>query len=114
MSDPKLLKELSIKTGIVKRLVKEHATYVKEAEKETEKLNKMKGDPSVDEYTVKKFGEVVQETRGMIPVVAGKAHKAAKELQAFLEANQGSLEGTDEYNNATAEVQSANELPLFY
>jgi len=114
MSDPNLLKQLSIKTGIVKRLVKEHASYVKEVEKDTEKLNKMKEDPTADEYAIKKFSEVVQETRGMIPVVAGKAHKAAKELQAFLEANQGSLEGTSEYNNATAELQSANELPLFY
>lgn len=67
MSDPKLLKELSIKTGIVKRLVKEHAMYVKEAEKETEKLSKMKEDSSIDEYSVKKYSEVVQETKSMIP-----------------------------------------------
>ena len=61
MSDPKLLKELSIKTGVVKRLVKEHASYVKEVEKEVEKIKKAKEDPNTDEYVLKKMNECLTE-----------------------------------------------------
>lgn len=60
MADAALLKEVNIKTGIVKRLVKELACYKKEAEKEESKLKSMKADPKADEYLVKKQAEVLQ------------------------------------------------------
>uniref|UniRef100_A0AC35FA68 Tubulin-specific chaperone A n=1 Tax=Panagrolaimus sp. PS1159 TaxID=55785 RepID=A0AC35FA68_9BILA len=114
MSDPKLLKELQIKTGVVKRLVKEHAMYVKDAEKEAEKIQKAKEDPTMDEYVLKKMVECLSETKGMIPIIAGKAHKASKELQMFLEANQEPLSGSEQLEAAQAEIKTANDIPLFY
>ena len=60
MADPALLKNLTVKTGIVKRYVKEYHYYEKEAQKQVDKINAMKADPSVDEYNVKKAGEVLQ------------------------------------------------------
>lgn len=60
MADAKLLKDLQIKVNTVKRLVKEHAYYQKEAEKSAEKIEKMKNDAEIDPYDVKKAQEVLQ------------------------------------------------------
>lgn len=56
----KLFKELQIKTNVVKRLIKEYHSYEKEVEKTKEKIEKMKADPDVDDYTVKKATDVLQ------------------------------------------------------
>ncbi|VDN32487.1 unnamed protein product [Gongylonema pulchrum] len=55
------LKELTIKTGVVKRLIKELNSYQKEAEKESMKLEAMKaqGD-TTDRYAIKKQAEIVE------------------------------------------------------
>lgn len=50
----------------------------------------------------------------MIPIIAGKAHKASKELQMFLEANQEPLSGSEQLEAAQAEIKIANDIPLFY
>lgn len=60
MTDAKLLKEVQIKTGIVRRYIKEYYYYEKEAQKEAERVSKMKTDSSVDEYTIKKANEILQ------------------------------------------------------
>ncbi|VDD87078.1 unnamed protein product [Enterobius vermicularis] len=87
MADAALLKEVNIKTGIVKRLVKELACYKKEAEKEESKLKSMKADPKADEYLVKKQAEVLQDTRQMIPNCTQRVVKALEDLKkvSFLE-----------------------------
>ena len=53
MADANLEKQLKIKLGSLKRLHKEYLSYVKEAETQQNKINKMK-EENVDEYTVKK------------------------------------------------------------
>jgi tubulin-specific chaperone A len=59
MSDPKLLRELTIKSNVVKRLIKEVHSYEKEAEKDKERVKKMEAnDP--DDYAIKKAKEQVQ------------------------------------------------------
>lgn len=60
MSNQKVLKELQIKTNILKRYMKEHNFYQKEVQKHIEKINALKADASVDEYTIKKLNEVLQ------------------------------------------------------
>lgn len=59
MADAKLIRELTIKTNVVKRLVKEAACYEKEAEKQREGIKKMEqNDP--DDYNIKKAREQLQ------------------------------------------------------
>ncbi|KIH48023.1 hypothetical protein ANCDUO_21911 [Ancylostoma duodenale] len=62
MADPAVLKQIKIQTGVVKRLVKEHASYIKEVEKEAQKIEKMKAEAQNedDEYAIKKAGQVLQ------------------------------------------------------
>lgn len=58
--DQKLLKDLQIKTNVVKRLVKEYHAYEKEVDKQKERIEKLKSASEVDEYAVKKANEVLQ------------------------------------------------------
>ncbi|XP_062578544.1 tubulin-specific chaperone A-like [Saccostrea cucullata] len=54
MADPRV-KQIKIKTGVVKRLTKEKVAYEKEVVKTEEKVEKMKAE-NKDEYEVKKMG----------------------------------------------------------
>jgi tubulin-specific chaperone A len=47
------LKDIKIKTGVVKRLAKERDMYIKEANTQEAKIQKMK-DEGQDEYNIKK------------------------------------------------------------
>ncbi|VDK49265.1 unnamed protein product [Anisakis simplex] len=88
MADPQLLKEITIKTGVVKRLLKEISYYKKESEGEAAKLEKMKADSNADEYMVKKQAEIVQ----------------------LLDANSTSLDGSKEYTAACEQIQAVSSV----
>lgn len=60
MADPTLLRDLTIKTGVVKRLVKELCYYEKEEEKLMMKLQTMQNSGDADEHTIKKQKELHQ------------------------------------------------------
>ena len=55
--DPAKVKALRIKTGVVKRTGKEKVMYRREADKEKEKIEKMKAEGK-DEADIKKMTEV--------------------------------------------------------
>ena len=57
--DPLKVKALRIKTGVVKRTGKEKVMYRREADKEKEKIEKMKAEGK-DEADIKKMTEVRQ------------------------------------------------------
>ena len=65
MADPRL-RQLSIKTGVVKRLTKERTVYEKEVLTERKRLEKFKGE-GADEHVLKKQEEVIQECLMMLP-----------------------------------------------
>ena len=65
MTDPRL-KQMRIKTGVVRRLSKEKLSYKKEAEQQVARIEKMKKEGQ-DEYDIMKMGLVLQESLGMIP-----------------------------------------------
>ena len=65
MSDPRL-RQITIKTGVVKRLAKEKVVYEKEVIKERERLEKFKTQGS-DDHVLRKQEEVVQESLMMVP-----------------------------------------------
>ncbi|KHJ82221.1 tubulin binding cofactor A [Oesophagostomum dentatum] len=110
MADPAILKQIKIQTGVVKRLVKEHASYIKEVEKETQKIEKMKAEAKNedDEYAVKKAGQVLQETRGMIGDTARRCVTATAALKKLLDENP--MEDCQELTDAKAQLEAASAI----
>eukprot|EP00050_Salpingoeca_kvevrii_P013760 m.30945 g.30945 ORF g.30945 m.30945 type:complete len:114 (-) comp5280_c0_seq1:58-399(-) len=106
MADPRL-RQLTIKTGVVKRLGKERAMNHKEIAAEERRAQKMR-DEGRDEYDIKKQGEVIEECRMMVPNTQKRLAEAHAELSAMLDAEKD-LEGTKEY---TAAQDILNEVPL--
>jgi tubulin-specific chaperone A len=99
MADQKLICELTIKSNIVKRLVKEAQSYEKEAEKERAQIRKMEAEDPTD-YAIKKAKEQLQETLQMVPLVTQKLQTAVKDLRDFIEKNQEIVGGTTELTQA--------------
>ncbi|KAL7532107.1 hypothetical protein ACHAWF_004014 [Thalassiosira exigua] len=88
-------KQLMIKVKACQRLVKEAAYYEKELAENESKLAQMKDDGK-DPYDVKKFGEVVAESRMMIPDSACRRDKALNELKEFVATLRGDEDGNQE------------------
>lgn len=65
MADPRL-RQLTIKTGVVKRLTKEKSVYEKEVLTERKRFDKFKAE-GADDHVLKKQEEVIQECLMMIP-----------------------------------------------
>ena len=65
MADPRV-RQIFIKSGVVKRYAKEKQSYEKEAEKERNRLEKFKME-NRDEHEIKKQEEVIQENLMMVP-----------------------------------------------
>ncbi|XP_055931049.1 tubulin-specific chaperone A-like [Argiope bruennichi] len=100
MADPRI-KQIKIKTGVVKRLAKEKLMYEKEAEKEKTKLEKMQATGE-DDYLIRKQEEVIKESLMMVPNTMKRYQMAYNELQEILD-NEQELAETEEYQ-AAAEV----------
>lgn len=65
MADPRI-RQLVIKTGVVKRLSKEKTVYEKEVNTELARLDKFKGN-GADDHVLRKQEEVIAECQMMIP-----------------------------------------------
>lgn len=93
-------KQLTVKIGVVRRLAKEAAYYVKETKENEAKLAKMK-EEGKDFYDIKKFNEVLDESKMMIPDSEARLKKNVEELDILVKA----------YPDLDAEhVQLANEI----
>ena len=66
MADTKL-KQLAIKTAILKRLCKEQIIYKTESEQQKVRIDKLKLVEPKDDYMIKKQQEVFRECLMMIP-----------------------------------------------
>jgi tubulin-specific chaperone A len=111
MTDAKALRELTIKSNIVKRLIKEAQSYEKEAEKDRERLRKMEAnDP--DDYNIKKAREQLQETLQMIPLVTQKLQSAIKDLRDFLAKSEDIYNGTNELQQANEYISAGEAIKL--
>ncbi|KAI9496561.1 tubulin binding cofactor A [Zychaea mexicana] len=91
------LKELKIKTNVVKRIYKEHLAYGKEAQDQQKRIDKLI-EENADEADVRKQKEVLEETFQMIPDVKQRFAKAYKDLEDKVEDPQ--YEGSDELQEA--------------
>ncbi|XP_030049107.1 tubulin-specific chaperone A [Microcaecilia unicolor] len=103
MADPRL-RQIKIKSGVVKRLVKEKTMYEKEAKEQEEKIERMKSEGG-DEYVIKKQTEILQESRMMIPDCQRRLEAAYRDLTELLE-NERDLEEAKEYKDAHSVLQS--------
>eukprot|EP00116_Pleurobrachia_bachei_P017794 sb/3478056/ len=77
-------KQLRIKSGVVKRLNKEVQMYQKEVVDGELKVQQMK-DEGKDPYDIKKMGEVVDESKAMVPDARNRLRKAVEDLDLLLE-----------------------------
>ncbi|CAL9682309.1 unnamed protein product [Knipowitschia caucasica] len=93
MTDPRI-RQIKIKTGVVKRLVKEEAMYRKEAQQQEQKVERMKAEAG-DEYVIKKQVEVLQEARMMIPDTHRRLAIAHADLGQLLETEEDLAEAEE-------------------
>uniref|UniRef100_A0A3Q2SWN8 Tubulin-specific chaperone A n=1 Tax=Fundulus heteroclitus TaxID=8078 RepID=A0A3Q2SWN8_FUNHE len=103
MADPRT-RQIKIKTGIVKRLVKEEISYIKESEQQEQKIERMKADGG-DEYVIKKQMEVLQESRMMVPDCRRRLLIAHADLSQILETEEDVAE-SEEYKEAKSVLDS--------
>lgn len=65
MADPRL-RQITIKTGVVKRLTKEKTVCEKEVDQQKARMVRLKAEGK-DEHVMKKEEEILQETLMMVP-----------------------------------------------
>lgn len=107
MADPRL-KQITIKTGVLKRLAKEKTVYEREAEAQKKRVERIKEDGQ-DEHVIKKQEEVLQESLMMLPDCQRRLVKAYDDLNELLR-NEEELKDTKEYGNALSVLNDSKPL----
>lgn len=102
------IKQLKIKSSVVKRITKEVHYYEKEVEKEKQRLDKMRNEGK-DDYALKYQEKVIRESESMIPHCKHELQQAYKELNTLLE-SEAVLKETEEY--LASEVLIADALQV--
>ncbi|XP_058131177.1 tubulin-specific chaperone A [Dasypus novemcinctus] len=103
MADPRV-RQIKIKTGVVKRLIKEKVMYEKEAKQQEEKVEKMRAEDG-ENYAIKKQAEILQESRMMIPDCQRRLEAAYTDLLQLLDSEKD-LEEAEEYKEARSVLDS--------
>lgn len=65
MSDHRI-RQIKIKTGVLKRLTKEKTVYEKEIDQQKQRIEKLRGEGK-DEHVMRKEEEILQESMMMVP-----------------------------------------------
>nr|XP_057917965.1 tubulin-specific chaperone A isoform X2 [Doryrhamphus excisus] len=97
MADPRI-RQIKIKTGVLKRLAKEEESYRTEAKQQEEKIEQLKAE-AADSYLIKQHMEGLQETIMMIPDSRRRLTNAYGDLQQLLEMEEDLAESA-EYQEA--------------
>lgn len=109
MADPRV-KVIKIKTGVVKRLTKEKVVYEQEAEKQKEKVQKLKEEEK-DEHIIRKQEEVLQESIMMVPDCQRRLWKAYEELKGIIDTESDMAENEDYVAAVKALEDAKPQLP---
>merc|ERR1719247_3943885 len=104
MADPRI-KELRIKTGIVKRCGKEILMYQKEADQIKEKIKKMQAEGQ-DAYLIQKQEGLLQETLNVIPDCQKRFTNTYNELKNLVD-NETELADDEIYKAAKAQIEES-------
>ncbi|KAJ2849876.1 hypothetical protein IWW36_002319 [Coemansia brasiliensis] len=76
-----ILKSLKIKTGAVKRLVREREVYILEVDQQRDRIDKLRQKEGVDDADIRKQNEVLEETLQMIPYMERRIREAMQDLE---------------------------------
>mmetsp|Transcript_27165 Transcript_27165/g.82395 ORF Transcript_27165/g.82395 Transcript_27165/m.82395 type:complete len:119 (+) Transcript_27165:84-440(+) len=104
------VKQLKIKTGAVRRCMKDRTASDREIEKQQQRIESFKSNPEKDEHDVAKQEEVLAE------MVAGRADELVRlkdfmqELESIVELTKGDLGSSDEYSQAQEAMEEATAL----
>jgi len=107
MADPRI-KEIRIKTGVVKRCGKEILMYQKEADQIKEKIKKMQAEGQ-DVYMIQKQDGLLQETLNVIPDCQKRFKTNYEELKALVDA-ETELAEDEVYKAAQAQLEESGSL----
>ncbi|KAG1850578.1 tubulin binding cofactor A-domain-containing protein [Suillus subalutaceus] len=80
---PAVLRQLNIKSGISKRVLKEHILYAKEAEEQQRKLDKLIAN-NAEEWDVKSARRILEESHRMIKDSDNRLGKAVQDLRELV------------------------------
>lgn len=105
--DPKRVKDIKIKTGVIKRLAKEKISYEKEVQAQEAKIEKMVAEEK-DEHDIKKQREVLDESKMMIPDCRRRLGSYWDELSSLIE-TETDLSETEEYKAAKQILEETKE-----
>ncbi|EJD52208.1 tubulin binding cofactor A [Auricularia subglabra TFB-10046 SS5] len=104
-----LLKPMKIKTGVVKRLLKELTVYKKELEDQQRKVDQLIADGAED-WDIKNGRNMLEESKKMVPDTQARLQKAVTDLrELYVQARLDSaLHEMDEYIKAEEALEEAN------
>ncbi|XP_038076378.1 tubulin-specific chaperone A-like [Patiria miniata] len=103
--DPRI-RNIKIKTGVLKRLVKEKTMYEKEVTDQTAKVERMKAEEQ-DEHNIRKQQEVLEESKMMIPDSNRRIKTAFAELKNLLETTE-ELKEDENYQTASTLIEEVS------
>ncbi|CAN6566729.1 unnamed protein product [Malus baccata var. baccata] len=104
------LRNLKIKTGTCKRIVKELHSYEKEVEREAAKTADMK-EKGADPYDLKQQENVLAESRMMIPDCRKRLEASLADLKGILQHNYFQAEVEEELNQKEGpEIEEARTI----
>eukprot|EP00529_Nitzschia_sp_RCC80_P035974 CAMPEP_0113465484 /NCGR_PEP_ID=MMETSP0014_2-20120614/13764_1 /TAXON_ID=2857 /ORGANISM="Nitzschia sp." /LENGTH=165 /DNA_ID=CAMNT_0000357645 /DNA_START=43 /DNA_END=540 /DNA_ORIENTATION=+ /assembly_acc=CAM_ASM_000159 len=104
-------RQLMIKTKACQRLIKEVAYYEKEVQDNESQLQTMKLDSTKTQFDIKKFVEVVDESRMMIPDSKRRLDDALRDLEEFVLSSRSQQQPseTSETTETTDAKRSSSE-----
>lgn len=102
------LKDLKIKTSIVKRIGKELVFYEAESLKQTDRIQSLI-DSGADDHDIRKQQEVLKETTDIIPDVKKRLEKSILDLQDLVSVMSKSevLSNSEEFLAASEILQDS-------
>jgi tubulin-specific chaperone A len=107
--------KLAVATSVLRRLVKEEASYHKEIEHQAARIKKLESSTEDEdgnaEYTLRQERQALEETRKVLPTVREKITRALEELEEKLEENkaEGGSASTEDITKAKEVVADAKK-----
>ncbi|GMK57376.1 hypothetical protein CspeluHIS016_0402100 [Cutaneotrichosporon spelunceum] len=110
MADPQALRQLKIKTGVVKRLHKEEGIYADEVATAQANVDKLKA-AGADGADVRQAERIVADSQQMIPRTRKQLEEALVALQDLVAVlgDDKAIAGSLEYQDAVAAVKAASK-----
>ncbi|GAA5880882.1 hypothetical protein JCM16303_005160 [Sporobolomyces ruberrimus] len=99
-------RQLSIKTGVVNRLVKEVASYRQEADATKARADRME-ENGEDEHEVKQARRVHADSLQMIPDSEKRLARAVEDLEELVASAEDDVTTTEEYQKAESALKAA-------